>query len=424
MALLGIAIVLCSIFFLALPAIAANQTDEPLDIYGNANEDDTIDMRDTTYIKLVIFGKKPKTDLADANYDGKVSMLDVGQTKLIILGKEKELTILDDPQWDDPARTAVTIKKPVQRVVVGARSEAEALRILDAADTIVGVDEDIITHEQFGEVYFRGLTKLPSVGFSKHRDYEAVLILNPDLFVGQADREKLPSIPVIKPRLSNPITCPGTERIRLLGYIFDKREEAEEYNIWHDDVINMIQERIESGIPDINDRPRVMYARMKEKGIQIHVESGGAEVLEMTLCRNVGDELPEPWTGGHPTVDTEWLLELNPDVAIVGAAIEPYKCGYGADDTSEIAATRERFMNEPVWAKISAVKEGRMYVTAQRCLTYSPCYIVGVAYYAKWIYPDLFKDFDPVAIHQEYVDFQGIDFNVREHGVFVYHPLE
>jgi hypothetical protein len=31
---------------------------------------------------------------------------------------------------------------------------------------------------------------------------------------------------------------------------------------------------------------------------------------------------------------------------------------------------------------------------------------------------------DPKAIHQEYVDFQGIDFNVREHGVFVYPPME
>jgi iron complex transport system substrate-binding protein len=43
-------------------------------IYGNANEDDVLDMRDVTYIKLVIFGKKPATTLADANYDGKISM--------------------------------------------------------------------------------------------------------------------------------------------------------------------------------------------------------------------------------------------------------------------------------------------------------------------------------------------------------------
>ena len=40
-----------------------------LQIYGNANEDDTIDMRDVTYIKLVIFGKKSSTKFCDANYD-------------------------------------------------------------------------------------------------------------------------------------------------------------------------------------------------------------------------------------------------------------------------------------------------------------------------------------------------------------------
>jgi hypothetical protein len=76
LALLGIAIVLCSVFLVAtLPAIAAEQTtqkvsatasiittasedDYVLDIYGNANEDDTIDMGDVVYTKLAIFGKR------------------------------------------------------------------------------------------------------------------------------------------------------------------------------------------------------------------------------------------------------------------------------------------------------------------------------------------------------------------------------
>ncbi|MCK4732266.1 MAG: hypothetical protein KAT65_07395, partial [Methanophagales archaeon] len=59
-ALVEIAIVLCSILLVStLPAVAADQTDEPLEIYGNANEDDTNDMRDLTYVKLIFFGKKP-----------------------------------------------------------------------------------------------------------------------------------------------------------------------------------------------------------------------------------------------------------------------------------------------------------------------------------------------------------------------------
>ena len=46
---------------------------------------------------------------------------------------------------------------------------------------------------------------------------------------------------------------------------------------------------------------------------------------------------------------------------------------------------------------------------------------LGYAYLAKWLHPDLFKDFDPQAIHQEYLTrFMGIDYDLDEHGVFVY----
>jgi hypothetical protein len=90
-ALVEIAVVLCSVFLVALPAIATENTQElkantittaseddyVLGVYGNANEDDTIDMGDVVYTKLAIFGKKPKTELCDAKYDGRINVLDV-----------------------------------------------------------------------------------------------------------------------------------------------------------------------------------------------------------------------------------------------------------------------------------------------------------------------------------------------------------
>ena len=133
MVLLEIVVVLCLLFLEALPVIAAEQEmqkvsasevkaseDFVLGIYGNANEDDTIDMRDVTYIKLVIFRKKPETALCDANYDGRVSMLDVVQTKLIIVGKEGELTFVDSEG------EAKTIDMPVNSVIPLNSDAAEA----------------------------------------------------------------------------------------------------------------------------------------------------------------------------------------------------------------------------------------------------------------------------------------------------------
>ncbi len=55
----------------------------------------------------------------------------------------------------------------------------------------------------------------------------------------------------------------------------------------------------------------------------------------------------------------------------------------------------------------------------------SPRVPITIAYMAKWFYPDLFDDLDPQALHQEYIDdFCGINYDVAEHGVFIYPPLE
>jgi iron complex transport system substrate-binding protein len=61
----------------ATEVTTASEDDFVLGIYGNANEDDTIDMGDVVYTKLAIFGKKPKTELCDAKYDGRINVLDV-----------------------------------------------------------------------------------------------------------------------------------------------------------------------------------------------------------------------------------------------------------------------------------------------------------------------------------------------------------
>ena len=78
----------------------------------------------------------------------------------------------------------------------------------------------------------------------------------------------------------------------------------------------------------------------------------------------------------------------------------------------------------PELADISAMEGGRVRVVASdiRCGVQQ---VVSTAYFAKWFHPDIFEDMDPQMIQQEYLErFQRIDFNVSEHGVFVYPEMK
>ena len=436
-----IALVLCLVLLVALPAIGADQNtqevsactvttssedDYVLGIYGNANEDDIIDMRDLTYVKLIFFGKKPETELADAKYDGKINPLDFIQIKLIIVGKEKELTILDygwSMRGDEPP-AAVTVQKPVKRIMASMLDSAEVLRSINAEDKIVGVTD---AGYKGIEVFYPELSKLPNLGSSgSSLDYEAVLNLNPDVFLPFYSptiemKEKLPGVTIIYLRLSDPTHY--IEGIRKLGYILDKKEEAEEYINWHDGWVNKIESRTKRLSED--EKPRV------------YMEVGGLKSTYMTtswfsrfqeMCDTAGGKsISENLTTSawHPwiMVDPEWVIVQNPDI-IIKTPWGHSAGGYDMDDLSVLREIREEVLNRPELANVNAVKNRNVYIMAILDIDGTGC-LIGAAYFAKWIQPELFEDLDPQAIHQEYLTrFQHLDYDLDEHGVFVYPPLK
>ena len=77
-----IAVMVTAMLLASISTISANE-----ELYGDANGDGKIDMRDVTYVGLIILGKKPANELADANQDGRVNVGDITYIELIILGK-------------------------------------------------------------------------------------------------------------------------------------------------------------------------------------------------------------------------------------------------------------------------------------------------------------------------------------------------
>jgi len=385
-------IIVC--LLLVLPAAASDYT---LDVFGNANEDETINMQDVTYTELIILEYKDKTQLADAKYDGKINMQDVTQIELVILGREKELTFIDS--HEGYPRNIVTVDKPVVGIIPFADNQADGIKVLGAVDKVVGVGTEI----QDMPILYPIMSELPGVGnvWGVGPDIEAII------------SHKLAGTDIKVVRLTFDIDMPQFE---IMGYILGKRDEAEEFIDFFDSHISSIEEKTEGLTED--EKPKV-YIEWCNPYQALNKLSGAGQMCEMAGGTNIAADLTGMSSPHSLTVDSEWVVAENPDIII---KIPNRIAGYDVDDVAGIKAARDDITSRPGWDQIKAVETGNVYLLTID-LHDGPHAVVAAQYYAKWFHPNLFEEVDPQAFHQEYLDrFMGIDYDVKEHGIFVYHP--
>ena len=395
-----------------IPAAAAGYT---LDVFGNANMDDTIDEDDIAYVEGIIDGTNEETELADADYDGEVDADDIAQIEQIIGGEEKELTIIDT------VGSIVTIDKPLEKVVVLNWNTLEAMRSLKLEkEKIICVSKSTIGKEQF----FPEFKDSPSAGSGWSPDIEKIIELDPDAvflyathFEASCDevqkRLEDASITVVRLDCFKPENY--LEEVNKLGYIFDKEDEAEDFFEFYEGYSNDIKESVEE-IPE-DKKTRVYFEGFGEpykiggEGTALH------QIVEVAGGKNIFDDIP-----GYKVIDREEVMVRNPEI-IVKQGYARGKYGYNVDDVTWLKDMRDEIAGRPELANVSAVKDERVYVMIKE-LTGGK-HFIAIAYMAKWLRPDLFEDLDPQAIHQEYLTrFQGLDYNLDEHGVFIYPEAE
>ena len=428
-------------FFALLTAMPAFASDYTLGIFGNANMDDRIDEKDVAYLEGVIKGTNPATNLSDANYDGKIDGRDTDQIEKIIKGEEEELHILDGN--GEP----VTVHKPVERIVVEYLDNAELVAILNSSDKVVGIDYAVAK----SEAEFPVLSKRKNVGQMNEPDYEAVLSTDPDLLLTfspmniETKAENLPGVDVVflglyYPDLADPENSKFADGVRKLGYILDEEDRADEYLTWWLHWIDQIRCRVER-VPD-EDRPKVLICAYP----YAHLDTGTFRTYSLidTLTQMailaggkvMAEDLPE-FLGSsyYINVAPEWVIEQDPNFILLhlvahtysGMSLDPPN-GYDADDPEDIEtieAAREAFTSRQELAGITAVKKGDVYLVSGCFRNDATGGLIGAAYMAKLFFPEIFADLDPQAIHQEYLTrFLRLDYNLSEHGVFIYPPQE
>jgi iron complex transport system substrate-binding protein len=352
-------------------------------------------------------------------------------TKAVSTEKSGEIRILDGNGEE------ITVRKPVKRIIIEYTDNAELIRILQNSDNVVGVSGLNYIFEEC-ELQFPEFRKKPSVGYFSGLDYEAILNLKADLLLtfGPHTREKIINLPGVAvvylglyyPDLLNPSESTFVRGVKNLGMILDKEKRAEEYIGWYLGLIDKIKSRTKDLSED--DKPKVFIAQANAPVLDsttystYPVKDALTQACLVAGGRTIAAELPE--FAGKATgiqVDPEWLIAQNPDIMILHAVDRVDLYGYEADGITGVREELGKFLKRPELANVKAVKDRKVFLFDGHFRNDASGGALGAAYMAKMFHPEIFADMDPEAFHNEFLEMQGLDYNVNHHGIFVYPPL-
>jgi len=390
--LLGVIMML--VLLLTLPAAASDYT---LGVFGNANEDDTINMQDVTYTELIILEYRDETELSDAKYDGKINMQDVTQIELVILGKEKELTLIDQ------ADRIVTVPRPIERVVTTFPSVTRAILVVDGIDRIVGVSSVLTKYsdKMLCLQAYPELKEIPTVGMHTEPNAELILALKPDVIFSWSSSsdvlQEKTGIPVITITTPSYFDEGSWESYRLAGRVLGKEEKVEELISYANEKIEEVTD-VTSQISE-DEKPKVYFVSCCRGICDITKTWGRYAPGDLAGGINVAKD--QVLSSGSSIVSKEQIIDWNPDMILL----------HGGSKTNQWDLSVEDILADPDLQPVNAVKNENVYYTKGYMIGWDPATGLTETYYmAKLFHPDEFEDLDVEAENNEILErFYGAD---------------
>lgn len=316
--------------------------------------------------------------------------------------ERKTITIVDS------AGRYVTVPWPLKRIAALTSDSAQVSIALGMKDAIVG-----ITKYAAGDPWAPNVTV---IGSSFKPNIEAIIATEPDVVITyvrwpkpEALEEKLEPLGIKVIRLDLYKIDKLFTEVKLLGLLVNKTDRAEELVSYWEGIVETIKSRVK-------DIPAEERVRVYIEGYRDYVAagpgSGWDELLKLAGGVNVFADSPVT----YPKVSPEAVIEKNPDVIIKAVSASKFQ-PYGAVDPSPLVAIRAEIMARPGWSEIKAVKDGRVYVICSDMLHDTFGLVAELVYIAKTLYPDVFSDLDPVALHRQFLeDLLGVPYV----GIWVY----
>ncbi len=406
-----------------------------LEIFGNANMDDTIDEQDIEYVDSIISGNTASTRFADANNDGQINESDKDQITALIDGNATYIVLIDGNG------ATISVSLPANRIVVEYIQNIELMRILQLENQVVGIDYAV---EMLKTKYFPDIPSVASVGNMYTPDYEAVLNLNPNILLtfssDTAEKvSKLSGVDVVflglyYPNVTSPEASAFIQGVLKAGYIFDRVPQATEYAKWLLNLTETIRSKVSTltesekhtvlltNYPYAPSTAIKAYATIDTLG-QVCILSGGSNIAETSISY---------LNSSAVNVDSEWVLEQDPEYIFLhtvrytfsGLMNSDPAQGLDVNDITSITQCLENYVSQPVFANLQAVKNNNVYIIAGDFRNNAMGGVLGAVYLSNILYPDLFTDLNAEVIHQEYITkFLRLDYDLDKEGVFLYPGL-
>jgi iron complex transport system substrate-binding protein len=207
-------------------------------------------------------------------------------------------------------------------------------------------------------------------------------------YPGEAEKYKAAGIktacgfsPQKRPRTIAEYSDNFKKQITFFGELLgnDAKFRASRYCKYFDEKISRIRS-ITSKIPD-KDRPKIYFGGRVGNPL---LSQGNASVIHWNIEVAGGKYLPQSMDNNFVEVNMEQVLAWDPDIILLS----------GWCPSADIVK------NNPNWAHLRAVKNGKLYLLPQGVFTWdhaSSESILLMMYMAKIFYPDLFKDLDMIS---------------------------
>jgi len=300
--------------------------------------------------------------------------------------------------------------KNVKKIVVLNSDAVELICALGAEDRVVGITESVA---QSG--FFNRLKGRPIVGRWNNPNYERIAEVEPEVLIaygrhpGPELEEKLEPLGIKVVRMDCYKIGSLCSEVKTLGIMLGKEKEADELVNFYQRYLRLVGERVKQ----LKSEERVrVYVESYSDFTSVARGSGGHQMCITAGGVNIAAEEPVP----YPKISPEWVLEENPQVVVKAVTPSLAPCGYGVEDTKALTKLREKIMSRPGWPQTDAVKNSRVYLISADIWT-GPQAFIGIAYMAKWLYPERFRDLHPESVHKEYLK---RFFGLKYRGIFVW----